>query len=84
MKQTTEVTASPNRRNIRLGLTRVHAQKLNCMDWVVKEVKDKGLSMPPIIIYCRHKKIVGKVFCYLKAELGEDAWVGTEDSSSDS
>lgn len=75
METATQVTVSPNRTNIRLGLSRVPADNLNCMDWVVKEVKDKGLSMSPIIIYCRSLKSVGKVFCYLKAELGEDAWV---------
>lgn len=31
--------------------------------------------MSPIIIYCRSLKVVGRVFCHLKAELGEGAWV---------
>ena len=49
----TQVTASPNRTNIRLELTYAPADNFNCMDWVVKEVRDKRLSMSPIIIYCR-------------------------------
>ena len=61
--------------NIRLGLTQVPSHDLSCMDWVVKGVKDKALSMSPIIIYCKSLKSVGKVFCYLKAELAEDAWL---------
>lgn len=31
--------------------------------------------MSPVIIYCRTLKAVGRVFCHLKEELGEDAWV---------
>ncbi|XP_028441999.1 putative ATP-dependent DNA helicase Q1 [Perca flavescens] len=72
MENATEVTVSPNRTNLRLGLTQVPSNDFSCMDWVVKEVKDKALSMSPIIIYC---KSVGKVFSYIKAELGEDAWI---------
>lgn len=34
--------------------------------------------MSPLIIYCRTLKTVGRVFCHLKAELGEDAWVDQE------
>lgn len=34
--------------------------------------------MSPILIYCRTMKTVGRVFCHLKAELGEDAWVAKE------
>lgn len=36
---------------------------------------DKGQSMSPIIIYCRTLKAVGRVYSYLKNELGEGAWV---------
>ncbi|XP_077061923.1 putative ATP-dependent DNA helicase Q1 [Siphateles boraxobius] len=75
MENATEVTVSPNRTNIRLGLTQVPSNDLSCMDWVVKDVKDKALSMSPIIIYCKSLKSVGKVYSYLKAELGEDAWI---------
>ena len=49
--------------------------KLQCLDWVVDEVKAKGPTMSPILIYCRSLKAVGQVYCYLKAELDDDAWV---------
>ncbi|XP_063041289.1 probable ATP-dependent DNA helicase RecS [Engraulis encrasicolus] len=75
MHSATRVTVSPNRNNIRLGLKRVPEDDLDCMDWVATEVREKGLSMCPIIIYCAELVAVGKVFCHLKAELGEDAWV---------
>lgn len=74
----TTVTVSPNRTNIRLGLGRVSAHSLDCLDWLVREVKEKGLTMSPVIIYCRTLKVVGRVFCHLKAELWEDAWVDQE------
>ncbi|CAM4659375.1 unnamed protein product [Leuciscus chuanchicus] len=74
----TTVTVSPNRTNIRLGLSRVSDRSLNCLDWLVEEVKEKGLNMSPVIIYCRTLKTVGRVFCHLKAELAEYAWVDQE------
>lgn len=48
---------------------------MSCLDWTVVEVKDKGTSMQPILIYCPTMKTVGKVFRYLKAELQSQAWV---------
>ncbi|KAK0144333.1 putative ATP-dependent RNA helicase R290 [Merluccius polli] len=71
----TTITVSPNQTNIRLGQRRVTTDSL---DWVVREVKEKGLNMSLLIKYCRSLKIVGRVFCHLKAELGEDAWVAGE------
>lgn len=80
----TIITVSPNRTNIRLGLRQVATDSLDCLDWIVREVKEKGLNMLPLIIYCRTLKIVGRVFCHLKAELEEDAWVaGEQEDKSD-
>uniref|UniRef100_A0A8C6WTJ5 DNA 3'-5' helicase n=1 Tax=Neogobius melanostomus TaxID=47308 RepID=A0A8C6WTJ5_9GOBI len=42
------------------------------------EVKSKGLSMSPVLIYCRTLKDTGRVFCYLKAELGDFAWINQD------
>lgn len=78
LQRATQVTVSPNRENIRLGLKQVDSHGLRCMDWVVSEVREKGLSMSPIIIYCRSLMAVGRVFCHLKAELGKDAWVNRD------
>uniref|UniRef100_A0A8C6WUB5 DNA 3'-5' helicase n=1 Tax=Neogobius melanostomus TaxID=47308 RepID=A0A8C6WUB5_9GOBI len=64
---------SPNRSNIRLGLTHIRGPHLDCMDWIVQEVKEMGITMSPVLIYCRTIKEVGRVFCYLKAELDEDS-----------
>lgn len=51
------------------------------MDWVVNEVKDKGLLVSLIIIYCRSLRSVAG---YVKAELDEDAWVDRDqDQPSD-
>lgn len=76
MNSVTEVTVSPNRPNIRLGLCHVPATTNHkCLHWVVKEVLNKGQSMSPIIIYCRTLKAIGKVYGYLKKELGDSAWV---------
>ncbi|XP_056110896.1 ATP-dependent DNA helicase RecQ-like [Rhinichthys klamathensis goyatoka] len=78
MVKATQVTVSPNRSNIRLGLKHVPSHDLDCMDWVVTEVREKRLLMLPIIIYCRSLKAVGRVFCRLKAKLEEDAWVNRD------
>ena len=76
METATQVTVSPNRSNIRLGLASpTQAEKLQCLDWIVDEVRAKATTMAPILIYCRSIKAVGQVYCYLKAELAEDAWV---------
>ena len=40
---TVTVTVSPNRTNIRLGLIHVSQETLECLDWFVREVKDKSL-----------------------------------------
>lgn len=58
-----------------MGLIKVPAHTLDCLDWIVRDVKEKGFSMLPVIIYCKTVKAVGRVFCHLKGELGEDAWV---------
>ncbi|XP_063052381.1 probable ATP-dependent DNA helicase RecS [Engraulis encrasicolus] len=75
MHSATQITVSPNRHNIKLGLKHVPKDDLGCMDWVVTEVRQKGLLLSPIIIYCTSLKTVGRVFCHLKAKLGDDAWV---------
>ena len=72
---TVTVTVSPNRANIRLGLIHVSQETLECLDWVVREVKDKGLSMSPILIYCRSIPALVRVFTYFQGELDTDAWV---------
>lgn len=69
------LTESPNRLNIRLGYNRISGDSLDSLNWIVEEIKNKGLSLAPIIIYCRTLKAIGRVFCYLKSELGEDFWV---------
>ncbi|XP_078581267.1 putative ATP-dependent DNA helicase RecS [Branchiostoma floridae x Branchiostoma japonicum] len=75
------VKASPNRLNIRLGLVAIPYDKMVCLDWVVNDVRNKGLDMECIIIYCRSLKAVGKIFCHLKSELGDDVWVGGQKTS---
>ena len=77
MQNAVRVSVSPIRGNIRLG--RVSAtteeQKLHCLDWIAEEVKAKGASMLPILVYCNSIPAVGLVYCHLKAELEQDAWV---------
>ena len=58
------VTRSPNRTNIRLGLSIASSDTMDCLNWVVKMVKKNGPRMS-----------CGKVFCHLREELGEDCWV---------
>ncbi|XP_015797640.2 probable ATP-dependent DNA helicase RecS [Nothobranchius furzeri] len=70
----TQVTVSPNRKNIRLGLIKVSSHTFDCLDWIVRELKEHDTNMFQVIIYCRTLTAVGRVFCYLKAELGEDCW----------
>ncbi|XP_078683361.1 ATP-dependent DNA helicase RecQ-like [Branchiostoma floridae x Branchiostoma belcheri] len=70
------VRASPNRRNVRLGLVPFPPDKMVSLGWIIDEIRDKGLDMKCIIIYCRHMKAVVKVFKHLRFELGADAWVG--------
>lgn len=45
-----DLTESPNRSNIRLGVHHVSGPSLDCLDWIAKEVKDKELSMSPVLI----------------------------------
>lgn len=78
LEKATEVTVSPNRTNIRLGLKTTHSHKLDCFDWLVRDLKTLGPNMPHTIIYCRTLKAVGKVFGYLQAKLGEDCWVNRD------
>ena len=79
MEGAKRVTVSPNRSNIRLGLTsHPKKEKLYCLDWIVDEVRSKATAMAPIIIYCRTYPSIGNVFAYLKAELKDDAWLGRD------
>ena len=66
MDNPTILNLSPNRTNIRLGVIKVPAQTLDCLDWIVKDLKEKGTSILPVIIYCKTVKAVGRVFCHLK------------------
>ncbi|XP_055053684.2 ATP-dependent DNA helicase RecQ-like [Misgurnus anguillicaudatus] len=75
LENATQVTISPNRTNIRLGLTTVSSDSMNCLNWVVRKLKENGPRMSPLIIYCRTLTTCGKVFCHLKDELGDDCWV---------
>ncbi|XP_063043616.1 ATP-dependent DNA helicase RecQ-like [Engraulis encrasicolus] len=75
LENATEVIISPNRKNIRLGLSTVSSDSMECLNWIVRAVKEKGPTMAPIIIYCRTLPMCGKVFCHLQYELGEDSWV---------
>ncbi|KAK7939597.1 hypothetical protein WMY93_002923 [Mugilogobius chulae] len=81
MEAATQVTVSPNRQNIRLGLGSLSPNNLSSLDWLVEMIKEKELSLPHVIIYCRTLKTVGRVFCHLKAELGENAWVDKDHKS---
>jgi len=74
MDNAVQIIASPNKKNIRLGLCKVPSHNLNCIDWIVKHVKNNGSNMQPLLIYCQTLKSVGRVFSYLKAELQEHAW----------
>ncbi|XP_066285714.1 putative ATP-dependent DNA helicase Q1 [Branchiostoma lanceolatum] len=76
------VKASPNRLNIRLGLVPIPYDKMVCLDWVINKIRNEGLDMECIIIYCRSLKAVGKVFCHVKSELGKDAWAGGKKSKN--
>uniref|UniRef100_A0A8C6M118 DNA 3'-5' helicase n=1 Tax=Nothobranchius furzeri TaxID=105023 RepID=A0A8C6M118_NOTFU len=78
LQNATTMTESPNRCNIRLGLKHISGASLDGLDWIIKEVKGKGPTMYPIIIYGCTIKQVGKLFCYLKAELQDEAWVGKD------
>ena len=64
-----QVTVSPSRDNIRLGLIDVRSTNLKCFDWLVKEILDKGQSMSPVLIYCHNYNVVGKVYGHLKKSL---------------
>ncbi|XP_062332384.1 putative ATP-dependent DNA helicase Q1 [Osmerus eperlanus] len=66
MDNPTVLARSPNRTNIRLGLIKVPVHALDCLDWIVRDVKEKGISILPVIIYCKTVKAVGRVFCHLK------------------
>lgn len=78
MDNATVLSVSPNRVNIRLGLHQISNDSLDCLDWVVKDVKERGAEMLPVLIYCRTVNMVARIFCHLKAELGDKAWVAGE------
>lgn len=48
---------------------------MDCLNWIVRALKENGPTTPPVIIYCRTLTMCGKVFCHLQYELGEDCWV---------
>uniref|UniRef100_A0A8C6WGN0 DNA 3'-5' helicase n=1 Tax=Neogobius melanostomus TaxID=47308 RepID=A0A8C6WGN0_9GOBI len=73
-KNENNIIVSPNRVNIRLSVRRLTTDSLDCFDWLVRDLKEKGLEMLPIIIYCRTINTVVRVFLHLKAELGDSAW----------
>lgn len=75
MDKAIHITASPNKTNIRLGICRVPRDRMDCLDWIVRCVADKGTTMQPVLIYCPTMNLVGKVFGYIKAELQSQAWV---------
>uniref|UniRef100_A0A8C6U030 DNA 3'-5' helicase n=1 Tax=Neogobius melanostomus TaxID=47308 RepID=A0A8C6U030_9GOBI len=50
------LTESPNRFNIRLGVQNISGSSLDSLDWIVEEIKGKGLSLSHILIYCRTLK----------------------------
>lgn len=70
------IIVSPNRPNIRLAVRGLQSNSLDCFDWLVNNLKERGLEMSPVIIYCRTINTVTRVYLYLKAELGNSAWVG--------
>ena len=72
---TQSVTVSPNRQNIRLGVVTVSSDTMECLDWIVKEVKEKGLSMSHILIYCRTPFSLQRAFNYLLGKLDDFAYV---------
>lgn len=76
------ITASPNRENIRLGLKTTRGSTLDCLNWIAREVKEKGLNMRPILVYARTLKEVGRIYCYLKAELEQHTWVNQDPHQS--
>uniref|UniRef100_A0A8C6SGT9 DNA 3'-5' helicase n=1 Tax=Neogobius melanostomus TaxID=47308 RepID=A0A8C6SGT9_9GOBI len=51
-KNENNIIVSPNRVNIRLSVRRLTTDSLDCFDWLVRDLKEKGLEMLPIIIYC--------------------------------
>ena len=66
---TRTVIVSPNGTNIRLVLNYVSDDTLECLDWVVWEVEDKGLSMTHILVYVRSVKNLSRVFECIYGEL---------------
>lgn len=48
-----DIIASPNRPNIRLSIRRLSSESLDCFDWLVKDLTEKGVEMSPVNIYCR-------------------------------
>lgn len=72
---TQSVIVSPNRKNIRLGLVNVSDDTMECLDWIVEEVKEKGLSMSHMLIYCRSVPSLQRVFNYLLGRLDDFAYV---------
>ena len=69
------VIVSPNRSNIRLGMVSTPRRQLECLDWIVDDVRAKATSMTPVIIYCRSIPSCGEVYRHMKTQLGEDLWL---------
>ncbi|KAI8511020.1 hypothetical protein Bbelb_119360 [Branchiostoma belcheri] len=75
MQGAQRIVVSPNKTNIKLGIVRLPDDKLQCLDWLAKMLREEGLAAPYVLIYCRSISTTGKVFRYLKRQLGEDAWI---------
>uniref|UniRef100_A0A8C6LNV6 Helicase ATP-binding domain-containing protein n=1 Tax=Nothobranchius furzeri TaxID=105023 RepID=A0A8C6LNV6_NOTFU len=56
----TQVTISPNRKNIQFGLIKVSSHTFDCLDWIVRELKEHDTNMFQVIIYCRTLTTVGR------------------------
>ncbi|XP_078662113.1 ATP-dependent DNA helicase RecQ-like [Branchiostoma floridae x Branchiostoma belcheri] len=76
MQKAHVVKASPNRLNIRLSIVRLPNESFACLQWIVKEIRSKGLDMDHIIIYSPSIRLAGILYKQLQSELGDDAWVG--------
>ena len=71
----TKILISPNRKNIRLSVTKVKKELMvTQLDWLVEEVKQKGGKMPKTIIFCNTIRDIAIVINLLLLKLGEYAY----------
>jgi len=78
MRNYTRLFVSPNRENLKFVVEKVSKETmLEELDWIIELVKEKGLEIPKIIIFCSTLYAIGSVVNYMMLKLNKLAFYPT-------